>query len=83
MHVVSYLSKNGIEPESLAVSVEATRSMTPPSLFESIHLKFLLQGAIEETVLADAIQQAVTVLCPISASFMKVAGITWEHHIGT
>lgn len=81
MHVVSYLSKKGIEPDSLDVSVDATRSMAPPSLFERIHLIFSLQGAIEETVLADAIQQAVTTLCPISASFMKVVEITWEHRI--
>jgi uncharacterized OsmC-like protein len=61
--------------------VDATRSLTPPSLFERIHLIFSIKGTIEDTLLSDAIEKAVTALCPISASFMKVADITWEHRI--
>lgn len=81
MHLVSFLSKQGVEPESLSVSVDAIRSLTPPSLFERIHLIFSMKGTIEDTLLADAIEKSITTLCPISASFMKVADITWEHRI--
>ena len=81
MNLVSTLSKQGVEPQSLSVFVDATRSLTPPSLFEQIHLIFSIKGTIEDTMLADAIEKSVTILCPIAASFMKVADITWEHRI--
>ena len=81
MHVVSLLSKQGIEPEVFSVSVDAIRSLTPPSLFESLHLIFSMKGKMEEQIVGDAIKQTMTALCPISVSFMKVAEITWEHRI--
>jgi putative redox protein len=81
MHVVSLLSKQGIEPEAFSVSVNATRSTIPPGLFESMHLIFSMKGKMEERIVADAIEQAITVLCPIALSFRKVATITWEHQI--
>lgn len=81
MNVVSLLSKQGIEPEAYSVSVDVTRSMTPPSLFESMHLIFSLKGKMEEQIVVDAIEQTITALCPISVSFGKVVEITWEHQI--
>lgn len=81
MNAVSLLTKQGIKPEAFSVSVDAIRSLTPPRLFESMHLIFSMKGTMEEQVVADAIEQAITALCPMSVSFMKVADITWEHRI--
>lgn len=81
MHVLSILSKNGIQPESFSVSVDATRSTTPPSVFETMHLIFFLKGKMDDKQVAEAIKQTMTALCPITVQVAKVVDITWEHRI--
>ena len=72
VHVILGLKKAGIIPDSYSVTIEGTRAEAYPTVFEKIHILFLLSGIIDEKTLADTIQKTITLLCPIAVTMGSV-----------
>jgi putative redox protein len=79
--VVKGLSEKGVKPESFVVKVEGSRRKTPPTVFEKIHVTFTLSGDLEDRMVAEVIQETMTLKCPIAVTLGRVGDMTWEHRV--
>jgi putative redox protein len=76
------LKERDAQPASLRVAIAGTRQEKPPAVFESLHLTFYLTGDLDERVVAYAIQETMTVMCPVAVMMGRAAEVTWEQRIG-
>jgi uncharacterized OsmC-like protein/ubiquinone/menaquinone biosynthesis C-methylase UbiE len=65
----------------LAVNIEGTRRETPPTIFEKIHVTFMLAGDIDDQLVREVIGEVMTLRCSVAASFAKMTNLTWEYRI--
>lgn len=67
MDVLSILQKMKQEVKSYQVEVEGERDMDAiPSVFTSIHLKFILKGDLDESKVARAIELSLDKYCSVT-----------------
>ena len=79
--VIKGLSEKGVKPESFAVKVEGSRRKTLPTVFEKVHVTFVLSGDLDDRMVAEVVQETMTLKCPIAVTLGQVGDMTWEHHI--
>jgi putative redox protein len=75
------LAALGIAPESIAVSVECTRSESLPQILTAIHVKFTLKGKLDDAKVTEVINDVMTLHCPVAVMAGRSAAMTWEHRI--
>jgi putative redox protein len=80
--VLLALGEHGARPDSLKVTIAGTRREVPPAVFENLHLTFFLTGDLEEGVVAGAIHETMTLMCPVAVMMGKATVVTWDHRIG-
>jgi putative redox protein len=76
------LKEAGARPGSVRVTISGTRREKPPAVFDKLHLTFYLTGELDDQVVADAIHETMTVMCPVAVMMGKAAKVTWEQKIG-
>jgi len=79
--VLIKLKENGIMPDSLMVLITGTRRAIPPAVFEELHLTFHFTGTIEKKTVAEAINETMTLMCPVAVMIGRAVDITWEYRI--
>ncbi len=79
--VIKGLSEKGVKPESFVVKVEGSRRKTLPTVFEKVHVTFMLSGDLDNRMVAEVVQETMTLKCPIAVTLGRVGDVTWEHHI--
>lgn len=80
--VISILKKQRQEVDDYDVVVTAEREKDKvPSLFTSIHVKFILTGKIEKEKLEHAIKLSLEKYCSVSKMLEKTAPITYSYTI--
>lgn len=77
--VIKGLSERGVKPKSFTVRIEGSRRKTPPTVFEKIHVTFMLSGDLDDRMVAETIQETMTLKCPIAVTLGRVGNVTWEH----
>jgi putative redox protein len=79
--VIKGLSEKGVKPESFKVLIEGSRRKTLPTVFEKIHVTFTFSGDLDDRMVAEIVQETMTLKCPIAVTLGRVGDVTWEHHI--
>jgi len=80
--VVSFLKKMRQPLKDLEISVEASRQEGKvPSLFEKIHLHYILTGDLDEKKVEKAIKMSVEEYCSVGKIIEKTAPITWSYEM--
>lgn len=79
--IIKGLSENGVKPESFAVKIEGSRRKTPPTVFDKIHVTFMLSGDLEDRMVAEVVRETMTLKCPIAVTLGRVGKVTWEHQL--
>jgi len=80
--IIKGLSEKGIQPDSFAMKIVGSRRKTQPTVFEKIHVTFTLNGDLDDRIVAETIQETMTLKCPIAVTLGRVGKVTWEHRIG-
>ena len=70
-------------PDSLKIQIEGNRRELPPTIFEDLHVTFILEGKLDETIVAKSIQEVMTLSCPVAVMMGKATRLTWDYRIGT
>lgn len=80
--VISILKKQRQQVDDYEVEIKAEREKDKiPSLFTSIHIKFILTGKIERSKLEHAINLSLEKYCSVSKILEKTAPITYSYTI--
>ena len=79
--VIKGLSEKGVKPKSFTVRIEGSRRKTLPTVFEKIHVTFMLSGDLDDRMVAETIQETMTLKCPIAVTLGRVGDVTWEHRL--
>ena len=66
---------------SFTMKIDGVKSKTPPGIFEKLHLVITLSGELDESTVAEVIQDTIMHTCPVASMFRKSMEITWEYHI--
>ena len=74
--VVSILRKKRESFSSLEVYAEAERAKTPPTVYETIKLKYRVGGPVNHKAVEDAVRLSREKYCGASAMLEKTAKIT-------
>lgn len=75
------LPKAGNEPDLIGIEMNCTRSQTPPEVLEAIHIIITVSGDLDETVVNRAVQDTMTLSCPVNVMVSRIARVTWEYRI--
>ncbi|HLF36006.1 MAG TPA: OsmC family protein [Cyclobacteriaceae bacterium] len=82
MDLISILQKQRQPLMGLEVEVNGEREKNKiPSLFEKIHVHFLLRGELDETKVKRAVDLAMTTYCSVTKTLEKTAQITYSYRI--
>jgi len=82
MDIVSILNKQKQPLEDIQVVVDGEREQGKvPSLFEDIHVHFILTGNLDENKAKRAIDLSMQTYCSVSRILEKTASITYSHEI--
>lgn len=80
--IVDILKKQRQSLQHIEVSVEGEREKEKvPSLFETIHLHYVLHGEIEENKAKQAVQLSMEKYCSVAKTLEKTAQITYSFEI--
>ena len=79
--VIKGLSEKGVKPKSFTVRIEGSRRKKLPTVFEKIHVIFMLSGDLDDQTVAETIQETMTLKCPIAVTLGQVGKVTWEHRL--
>lgn len=75
------LIARGTAPESLEVHVDCTRSENLPEILRTIHVTFIIEGALDEAEVAAVVRDVMTLHCPVAVMAAASANVTWEYRI--
>lgn len=75
------ISGKGLKVNSFTMKIDGVKSKTPPGIFEKLHLVITLSGDLDESTVAEVIQDTIMHTCPVASMFRKSMEITWEYHI--
>ncbi len=67
--------------KDINVTVSGTRRPTPPTLFDTLHVRFSLTGDIDEDYARTVISDIMMRRCPVAATFGRASYLTWEYEI--
>ena len=82
MDVVSILNKQKQQPDDIRVIVDGDREKDKtPSLFEKVHVHFIITGNLDEKKVKRAIDLSMKTYCSVSKIIEKTALITYSHKI--
>lgn len=82
MDVLSILQKMKQEVKSYKVEVNGERDMDAiPSVFTSIHLKFILEGDLDDSKVARAIELSMDKYCSVTHMLRGSVEITYSYEI--
>jgi putative redox protein len=80
MDVVSILNKQKQQPDDIRVIVDGDREKDKtPSLFEKVHVHFIITGNLDEKKVKRAIDLSMKTYCSVSKIIEKTALITYSH----
>jgi putative redox protein len=71
MDVMSMLRKFKQSPQKMHIEAEAELATSHPAVFTRVNLVFDAEGAIDESVLVDAVKKSMTEYCSVSAMIAK------------
>lgn len=77
-NVLVLLLDGGTTVRSLTVKAECILQHARPMSFEKIHLIFLLAVDADAGLVSDAIEESMTLVCPIAVTVGRAAEVTWE-----
>ncbi len=80
--VALILNKQKQPLEGLRIEVEATRADAVPAVFESIHLRFLLEGEIAPNKAARAVALSVEKYCSVIAMLRSNVRVSYSVQLG-
>ncbi len=75
------LATFGTSPESIRVNVDCTRSDALPQILKTVHVTFILKGALDDATVAAVVKDVMTLHCPVAVMAAASAKVTWEHKI--
>jgi putative redox protein len=75
------ISGKGFKVDSFTMKIDGAKSKTPPQLFDKLHLVITLSGDLDDSAVAEVIEDTIMHTCPVSAMFRKLMEVTWEYHI--
>ena len=82
MDIVSILNKQKQQLEDIRIIIDGAREKNKtPSLFEKIHVHFILTGKLDERKVKRAIELSMNTYCSASKIIEKTAQITYSHEI--
>ena len=67
--------------DSVTVNVDCTRKESVPQILETIHVRFSLEGNLDDQKVAGVIHDVMTAHCPVAVMAAASAKVTWEYHI--
>ena len=76
--VVSILRKKREPFARVEVRAEAERAKQPPTVYESIHLIYRVEGEVTRKAVEDAVRLSEEKYCSVSAMLQKTAKISFE-----
>ncbi len=79
--LIHILKKQKLELENCQVKVKGKRSDEVPSLFEEIHIHYLLQGDIAENKIKRALALSVEKYCSVAHILQPTANITYSYEL--
>ena len=80
--VISLMNKQREPLTSLDVTVEATRQQDAvPSLFETIHVHYVFNGAVSEQKAKKAVSLSMETYCSVAKTLEKAAPISWSMEV--
>jgi len=80
--VLMDLSDRNARPESVRITIAGKRRETPPTVFENLHVTFFLIGNLDEKTVAGAIDETMTLMCPVAVMIGRATELTWDFRIG-
>lgn len=79
MDIVSILEKQKQPIEDIKIEVTAERQKdVTPALFETIHVKFILKGDLNEDKVKRAVDLSMTKYCSVTKIMEKTATVTYD-----
>jgi len=76
--VVGILRKKREPFTAVEVRAKGERAETHPKVFTSIHLTYIVRGAVTEKVMEDAVRLSKEKYCSVSEMLEKTATITYD-----
>jgi uncharacterized OsmC-like protein len=84
MDIVSILNKQKQDLADIRILIDGTREKgKTPSLFEDIHVHFILTGNLDDKKVKRAIDLSMNTYCSVSKIIEKTARITYSYEIKT
>ncbi len=84
MDIVSILNKQKQDLTDIRIIIDGNREKgKTPSLFEDIHVHFILTGNLDEKKVKRAIDLSMNTYCSVSKIIEKTARITYSYEIKT
>ena len=84
MDIVSILNKQKQDLTDIRIIIDGNREIgKTPSLFEDIHVHFILTGNLDEKKVKRAIDLSMNTYCSVSKIIEKTARITYSYEIKT
>lgn len=81
LSTIAKLGEYNCKPEAVDITVEGQRRAEPPTSFESLHVVLTLRGNLEDRIVSECIDQAMTIVCPIAVTVSKAVKLTWEYRL--
>jgi putative redox protein len=81
MDVMHALRKKRQTPESLTVEVTGEKRQSPPSIWETIHVKYIIKGDVPKEAVEHAIGLSMEKYCSCGIMLGATAKITSEYVI--
>ncbi len=82
MDIVSILNKQKQDLADIRILIDGTREKgKTPSLFEDIHVHFILTGNLDDKKVKRAIDLSMNTYCSVSKIIEKTARITYSYEI--
>jgi putative redox protein len=78
MDVISLLRKHKQDVHSLRIEADAPKTSGQPSVFASVHLRYYLDGTLDEDKVLEAIHLSQSKYCGVSAMIDKIAPISYD-----
>lgn len=79
--IINILRKQKLELDDLSIKVDSTRVDAVPAIFETITVKYYLEGDIPETKAKRAVELSMEKYCSVSIMLEKACKIEYEVYL--
>ena len=84
MDIISILNKQKQDLKDIRILIDGNREKDKiPSLFEDIHVHFILRGDLDDAKVKRAVDLSMNTYCSVSKIIEKTARITYSYEIKT